>query len=109
MKFGGWAGILTTDVSPPLPDYIARLLWQFEPADIDLVQHRDLVLERVMLRGGWDAMRWLRRTYPPEVLAGFLERRGSRLPPRERAYWSIVAGVATEQVPGGGRPSWTAP
>jgi len=99
----------TRSVSEPLPDYIARLLWQVDPGQIDLDAHRDYVLERVMQRGGWDAMRWLRRTYSPETMADFLRRRGARLPPRERAYWSLAAGVEIEQEPGGGRPSWAAP
>jgi hypothetical protein len=96
-------------VSEPLPDYIARLLWQVDPGQIDLDAHRDYVLERVMQRGGWDAMRWLRRTYSRETMADFLRRRGTRLPPRERAYWSLAVGVELEQEPGGGRPSWAAP
>ena len=96
-------------VSEPLPDCIARLLWQVDPGHIDLDAHRDYVLERVMQRGGWNAMRWLRRTYSLETIADFLRRRGTRLPPRERAYWSLAAGVEIEQEPGGGRPSWAAP
>ena len=96
-------------MSKPLPDYIARLLWQIDPSTVDLHSHRDYVLERVMQRGGWDAMRWLRRTYSRDALADFLRRRGDRLPPRERAYWSVAADVEIKQEPGGGRPRWTSP
>ena len=80
-------------MSKPLPKYIARLLWQVDPTDVDVDAHRDYILEQVMQRGGWDAMRWLRRTYTREALASFLLRRGSRLAPRERAYWAVVAEV----------------
>src|SRR5262249_39214588 len=59
------------------PD-IALLFWDIDPAAIDLDAHRDYVMERVMSRGGWAAMRWLRATYPAEVRADFLRRKGHR-------------------------------
>ena len=51
-------------------------------------------------------MCWLRRAYPPEVLADFLRRKGSRLAPRELAYWAVIAGIQVPIPAGGGRPSW---
>jgi hypothetical protein len=93
----------------PLPAEVARLFWDVDPADVDLDRHRDYVLERVMARGGWVAMGWLRRAYPPEVLADFLRRKGSRLAPRELAYWAVIAGIELPIPPGGGRPAWAGP
>jgi hypothetical protein len=89
-----------------IPDDLHWLFWDAEPRAIRLPEHRDYVLERVMSRGGWDAMRWLQRAFPREVLADFLRRRGERLAPRELAYWRLVAGVEGRDAPGGGRPSW---
>ena len=42
-------------------------------------------------------MRWLRAAYSRDVIADFLQRRGARLTPRDRAYWALVAGVAEAQ------------
>jgi hypothetical protein len=94
---------------PPLPDEVVRLLWDVEPATVDLDRHRDYVLERVMARGGWIAMGWLRQAYAPEVLADFLRRKGSRLAPRELAYWAVIAGIEMTIPRGGGRPPWAGP
>ncbi len=86
-----------------------------DPAGVDLRLHSDYVLERVMSRGGWEAMRWLREVYPAETLAGFIVRKGARLSPRERAYWSLIAGLPVEvdgvdDIPrGGARPPWAGP
>jgi hypothetical protein len=94
-------------VPSPLPDFIQILFWDVDPATVDLTGHRDYVMERVMTRGGWDAMRWLRSTYETTSLADFLQTRGERLAPRERAYWSLVALCEVPQEQGGGRPPWT--
>ena len=67
--------------------------------------HRDYVIERVMVRGTWEAMRWLRRTYPRKILAtscdaGVIDCR------RDRAYWGLIAGIRVCPVAGGSRPAW---
>jgi hypothetical protein len=92
-----------------LTDEVRRLFWDVDPETVDLERHSDYVLERVMTRGGWDAMKWLRATYPVPRLANFLRRKGMRLPPRERAYWALMAGVTLEDGPGRSRPSWAGP
>jgi hypothetical protein len=92
-----------------VPVELCFLFWEVDPATVDLERNRDYVIERVMSRGDWAAMRWLRTTYPREVLADFLRRRGARLAARERAYWALWAGLALPQQPGGGRPAWAAP
>lgn len=95
---------------PALPRDVTVLFWDVDPAQVDLERHRDYVMERVMTRGTWEAMQWLRTTYSKEALADFLKRKGERLlPPRERAYWSLVAGYRLPSEPGGGRPSWAGP
>lgn len=61
---------------------------------------------RVMARGGWAAMCWLREVYTREELADYLLRKGHLLAPRDQAYWSLIAGVTLPKRSGGGRPSW---
>jgi len=88
------------------PDAVSILFWDVDPLTVDPAQHRDYVMERIMTRGTWEAMRWLRRTYSREQLADFVRRKGRRLTPRDEAYWALVAGVELTQRSGGGRPSW---
>jgi len=91
----------------PFPPEVRTLLWDVDPDAIDPVAHRDFILERVMSRGGWIAMQWLRRVTSPEIRSSFLKRKGERLSPRDRAYWRLVSGLPEQaQVPGGGRPPW---
>ncbi|MDQ3032183.1 MAG: hypothetical protein M3Y87_07195 [Myxococcota bacterium] len=89
-----------------LPPEVTRLLWDVDPETVDLRRHADYVMERVMSRGTLAAMRWLRETYARDELASFLERRGDRLAPRERAYWRLIAGLPRADAPGGARPPW---
>lgn len=90
-----------------LPESIVQLLWDVDPQSIDLDRDRALIMERVMSRGTWQAMQWLRRQYSREDLAEFVRTRGvRRLSPRDLAYWALVTDVDVPSRPGGGRPSW---
>jgi hypothetical protein len=91
----------------PAPRSVLGLLWDVDPATLDLDRDRALVFERVMTRGTWEAMQWLRRRYSREALTAFLEAEGARrLTPRDLAYWGLVAGCDAAASPGGGRPTW---
>ncbi len=96
----------TEPAAEPIPPEVERLFWDIEPGTLRLDAHRDYVMARVMARGGWAAMQWLRRTYTGAELADFLQRRGAQLAPRERAYWAVIACVDVAADPGGGRPGW---
>lgn len=89
-----------------IPGELCWLFWEVDPSTIELPRHRDYVLERIMQRGNWAAMQWLIRTFTTADLGDFLLRKGARLSPRERAYWSLIAGVPAVSQPGGGTPSW---
>lgn len=93
-----------------IPPSVARLLWDVDPDQVELERDRELVFERVMSRGSWDAMQWLRARYPREQLADFVLREGQRrLSPRDLAYWALVCDVDLPARPGGGRPGWAGP
>lgn len=92
-----------------VPDDVLRLLWDVDVAHFDFESGRSLVIERVMSRGTWIAMNWLRRRYRNEVLADFVRSRGPRaLAPRDLAYWALVCDVKLPRSvdAGGGRPRW---
>ncbi|MFI5307313.1 MAG: DUF6922 domain-containing protein [Polyangiales bacterium] len=92
-----------------IPEEVTRLFWDVDPESVDLAQHSNYVMERVMSRGGWAAMLWLRRVYSAEELADFLLRKGARLAPRDLAYWCVVTGLELPIPRGAGRPSWADP
>jgi hypothetical protein len=93
-----------------VPDSVSRLLWDVDPASIDLDRDRAFVFERVMSRGTWDAMTWLRARYDVEAIRTFVREQGARkLAPRDLAYWSLVAGLDVPAEPGGARPRWAGP
>jgi len=67
-----------------LPSYLHRFFWEYDLASLDIHKHADVIMARIMERGSWEAMVWLKKTYPSEVIADFISDKGWRvLPPRE--------------------------
>lgn len=63
-------------------------------------------MQRIMTRGSWEAMCWLRETYDPRLLNDFLRRKGSTLAGRDLAYWSLVSSGLQYNKVGGATPLW---
>ena len=77
------------------PDTVERLLWEYDLAALRAeAELPEIVIERVMARGGSEPMRWLLKTVRRERLRRFLEERGRTvLPPRELAFWAFACSV----------------
>jgi hypothetical protein len=89
------------------PSEIAAYFWDIDVASLDVVKHKDYVIERLMSRGDLHAMAWLRTHFDLSDLRSFLLRRGRRsLAPRELAYWALLCDVEIDCGTGGGRPAW---
>lgn len=72
-----------------IPDRVRELMWEYDPDALDALHELpDVVIERLMERGGVADMRWLIHTVGAHRLRRFLEARGRRvLPPRELRFW----------------------
>ena len=79
----------------PLPPDLYRFFWEYDQQRIDIRKHRELIMTRIMARGDWRAMTWLRKVYSGKKIREYLFRKGWKiLPPRELNYWALVAGVS---------------
>jgi hypothetical protein len=61
-----------------IPEFISRLLWDVDASRIDLARDASLIFERVMSRGSWEAMKWLRARYSRKELAEFVRAEGAK-------------------------------
>lgn len=76
------------------PEFLHRFFWEYDPAEIDIEKHADIIQKRIMERGTLRAMVWLREIFSKKERASFLARIGCRvLPPRELNYWAMISNV----------------
>ena len=78
-----------------IPKFLHRFFWEYDPDKIDRIKHADLIKAKIMERGTWQAMTWLKEVYSDAEREEFLSRKGIKiLPPRELNYWAMVSGVS---------------
>jgi hypothetical protein len=95
-----------------LPSAVRGLLWDVAPGEVRLPRHRDFLIGRILTRGTWAAVDWLRRELGDAAIAEYLERtRGRLLSPRQLRFWELVLGLDDGVVSGwiaerGGSELW---
>jgi|MudIll2142460700_1097286.scaffolds.fasta_scaffold84316_2 hypothetical protein len=81
-----------------IPEFLKPFFWEYCEGVIDTSKHAHLIMERIMIRGSWKAMHWLRHTYSAQQIKTFLVSKGVNvLPPRELNYWLLITNTAPEE------------
>jgi hypothetical protein len=81
------------------PAFVRRLFWDLPKSRLGVVRDADLIVGRVLAVGGWDSIRWLRRTMGDDRIETFLrQRRGGGLSPRQLRYWQLLLGLSAREV-----------
>lgn len=84
-----------------LPRSLRRFFWDVPLSGLSAEAHRDFILERLLERGGRQAMRWVFQTYSRASLEEFLRGRGRDvLSRRSWRFWALLLGL------GPGRHPW---
>ena len=65
------------------------LFWDVDPKKIDPKRHARYIIERIMDFGNDDEVRWMRRTYSPQILKSTLHK--SRvIHAKSKALWQLL-------------------
>ena len=85
-------------VKTSLPPWLERFFWEYQADRLDVDEHGDLIMARLMARGDWQAMTWLRDKKQKKKRRAFLLKRGWKLlTPRDLNYWALVSGISARE------------
>jgi hypothetical protein len=77
--------------SSQLPEHLRPFFWDHPFTRLRWDQHQDFITGRLMERGDWRAMQWLRRQAGDDTLRRWLIARSGRgISPRQLRYWELV-------------------
>ena len=83
--------------SPALPTFLKRFFWEVDFENIKLPRHETYVIERLLEYGNDDAIRWVKKTFPPETIATIV-RKSRVLSPNTANLWALVLGIPREEI-----------
>lgn len=83
--------------SPTLPPFLKRFFWEVDFENIELPRHQTYVIERLLEYGNDDAIRWVKKTFPPETIARVV-RKSRAISRRTANLWALVFGIPREEI-----------
>ena len=82
-----------------LPDNLKSLFWDCDFSSLDLRAHRNFVIRRILDRGNWQEITWLRKTLGDEAIKQWLlTKSGGGLDPRKLRFWEIILDLPETEV-----------
>ncbi len=82
-----------------LPDHIRRLFWDCKADELLWQQHFEFIIGRILLRGTWEDVSWLRvRVGDDRIKTWFEKTRGQDLEPRQIRFWQNVLSIPESTV-----------
>lgn len=92
-------GPLMNDLPKELPPLVRRLFWDCDPGDLSWEAHHDFIVERILSRGDWDSIQWLRRLIGDERIGEVIRRhRGRNLSPPQIRLWQLILDLPEDEV-----------
>lgn len=96
---------------PPLPTFLRPLFWEYDFRKLSWKQHAHLVTGKILARGDWRALVWLRRKLgDPGLREWIIRGQGRGLSRRQVRYWELILDLphrlVNQWLADPGRRSW---
>jgi hypothetical protein len=80
-----------------IPQHLVPLFWDINANDFEPSAYPEYTIGRVLEYGDKPAIDWLTQTFPEDQIKRVI-REERRLSPRSANFWSLVYGIARDQV-----------
>lgn len=90
---------MTAETTVELPADVRALFWDCAPGSLSFDRHRAFVVNRILARGSWEAIQWLRRTAGDQTVRAVIrDSRGRHLSPRQLRFWQRILGLPSDEI-----------
>jgi hypothetical protein len=83
-----------------LPPDLEWLFPEYDFAEVGLISHRSVIIERILEKGSWNQVRWLFKAYGAEAVTRWVRKHGFRsLSKRSFALWKLALDIKDFEAP----------
>ncbi|RKZ20786.1 hypothetical protein DRQ18_05655 [bacterium] len=79
-----------------LPECVKRILWDVEKDEVDIREHREFLIKRILEYGDPESIKWVRENYTPEEIKKVIEK-GRGLSPKTITLWKYLLKMEEER------------
>jgi hypothetical protein len=82
-----------------LPLELKSLFWDCDFATVNMEEHHNFIIRRILDRGDWDNITWLRHNLGDAAIRDwFLSKAGGGLDPRKLRFWGLILDLPEQSV-----------
>ena len=82
---------MTDETTTDLPENLRSLFWDCDFSSLSWRQYSNFIIKRILERGTWDEITWLRRSAGDEAIRDwFLRKQGGGLDPMRLRFWQVI-------------------
>ncbi len=72
-------------------EVVAKYFWDVDFHSIELEQHKNFIIRRILQAGDLESLRWLRTKFGDDILRDWIVSHNARgLSPRQIRYWALI-------------------
>ena len=80
-----------------IPEYIKVVLWDVDTKELDLKKHWFFIIERIMVYGNENDVRWMLATFSKEQLIEVVKN-SKNLDRKTANFWALWFGIDKERI-----------
>jgi hypothetical protein len=81
------------------PHFLKAFFWDYDFDSLSWEEDRELIINRILSSGDWNALTWLRSHIGDRFLREWIERHeGGKLSPKKLRFWELVLGLPHRKV-----------
>jgi hypothetical protein len=81
-----------------LPKRLRPLFWEYDFGRLSVERHQHLIIGRILSRGGWEDLKWLRKRLGDDALrAWIIDRRGADLSRKQVRFWETMLALPAKE------------
>lgn len=82
-----------------LPSHLSTLFWDYEFNELSWEKNRDLIIARILSKGEWSDVSWLRsKCSDEEIRYWIIKHKGSCLDPPRLRFWELILELPHKKV-----------
>jgi hypothetical protein len=72
-----------------IPNHLTKYFWEYNISDLEINNYKQLIIERLLEKGNWDAVKWLFESYQADDIYNIVNH-SSNLSIKTLNFWKQV-------------------
>lgn len=73
-----------------MPKFLQKYFWEYEISSLGLEVHKKFIIERILEKGNWRAVKWILKSYGKDTILSVVKS-SDNISDKTRNFWVQIA------------------